>query len=315
MEYIKYNDKLNDDEKIVFFNKQHEVYRIAQEFFERLGDLHNKEYDKEHDSRLRVSNSILPIICYNRIFDVITSIEQGAEGGCCARFVHSMYNKRQGVIYVGLSTATRNLTNDERVNLRHEIIHYCLWVLELSSWDYDLDFWIVSYAYNAHPYAPLDDWGKEKFDIFKSIYDERYYKYWKSNILGEILSEVLEAKYLDNKKWKAKLKRIANKYDKKYAGEEYTHLKCEKREYVFESDILAGCIDIGKEECENNITAFLEEFLEGKDYQLLIDYDDVDELIDGRDTYEHTVAHIKIILWDDIDEEALKKGMEQFEEM
>ena len=297
--------EMTEKEMISFYKLERQVQEYAFQFFDVIGSLSNSSDDKNLDSK------VLPIVCYDCLTDYIKTESLGVKPRA-GHFTPGIYNDRQGVIYIGLDRHNDTLDNDLRRSIRHEIIHYCLWALELNYEDNSLEFWCVAYAYDAHPYKAQWSWLERKFEAFKKVYDESLYKYRDSAIMGNILSEVLASTKMDDDKWNAKLKRIANKYDKKYMSDENADIKREKNEYIVEVHVY----DDSRDDFETDVNEFLNEFLGGRDYQVKFEYGILESDIEEDDMssdFEILLARIKVMLLGDIDEDGLRSGLEELD--
>src|SRR5699024_5967357 len=80
---------------------------------------------------------------------------------------HVIANKKQSYIRIGLSSEYDVLLDDTERIIRHEIIHYYLWLCDLPHADDSLEFWCMCYAYDADAYKKLNEQDKKKFNAFK----------------------------------------------------------------------------------------------------------------------------------------------------
>ena len=79
--------------------------------------------------------------------------------------------KKQAYIRIGIDTTSSILTKRLKQTIRHEIIHYYLWVLDLPHDDDSLEFWCMCYIYEAGAYQELSPEDQEYYELFTRIYD------------------------------------------------------------------------------------------------------------------------------------------------
>ena len=98
----------------------------------------------------------------------ITFITDGWEGGN----INGLFSVlgHQAVIHVLLQES--ELTEELKQEIRHEIIHYTLWLAGLPHDDDSAEFWAVAVAYDAMPYDIPSGKAKEYFDAFIKFYRE-----------------------------------------------------------------------------------------------------------------------------------------------
>lgn len=87
------------------------------------------------------------------------------------------------------------LTDKLKRTIRHEIVHYLLWLVDMGHKDNDLDFWCYCYVFKVKAYARLSKENRNKYVLFKDAYDKRIKKlpvFVASNIILVILKKFKE---------------------------------------------------------------------------------------------------------------------------
>lgn len=169
-----------------YFRKEQKVYKYAREFFKE-----NKWYfDPCGDS---ISDEILPLYCFNEMNEIVEAVRRGKDVYTSGGMVE--FKKKQAMIRIAIDDRSDRLSAGIKRIIRHEIIHYCLWLLEKSWHDNDLLFWCYAYVFDGGAYESLDSESLKKYELFKKMYDKYIenipYKY-KTYCLKSILV------YLDN---------------------------------------------------------------------------------------------------------------------
>lgn len=86
------------------------------------------------------------------------------------------YNKQICILF-GIDTTRTKIVSDMKRTLRHEIIHYFLWLLDMSYDDNSLEFWCLSYMFDAGAYKKMSKKDKQIYNVFKKDYDNIEMKY------------------------------------------------------------------------------------------------------------------------------------------
>ena len=155
----------NIEEQARYYRKEQKVYKYAHEFFETICKCGN----------ITMTNSeLLPLYCYNEIEEFVNAVSQDSktaiDGGM--QFVC----KKQAVIRIGINGDSDILNPKLKRVIRHEIIHYFLWLMDMPHYDNDLEFWSYCYAFDGGAYEALGANKKILYDTFVRVYDERICK-------------------------------------------------------------------------------------------------------------------------------------------
>ena len=81
-----------------------------------------------------------------------------ALGGCVVN------GHKQAVIRIGIDVTRNTLSAKQKQTIRHEIIHYALWLMDMPNEDDSLLFWCMCYIYGGGAYKILSE--NEKGEIF-----------------------------------------------------------------------------------------------------------------------------------------------------
>ena len=156
-----------DIQRINYFKLEQKVYKYAREFFKEAVPYFNIYFPLDF-SRC-INDEIIPLYCFDKNAEIIHSLENNQDyyvtGGLLTAF-------NQAVIRIGLDPNNNKLTSALKRTIRHEICHYCLWLIKRGYNDNDLDFWCYAYIFDAKSYSRLHHEDKEKFEIFKKIFDK-----------------------------------------------------------------------------------------------------------------------------------------------
>ena len=131
---------------------------------------------------------ILPIYCFNEMEEISKSMRNKESfyvvGGCVVN------GYKQAVIRIGIDVTRNTLSAKQKQTIRHEIIHYALWLMDMPNEDDSLLFWCMCYIYGGGAYKTLSENEKKKYLIFKELYDEHCRKL-SENIRFIVISEML----------------------------------------------------------------------------------------------------------------------------
>lgn len=145
-----------------FYIKQTKATKYALDFFERL--------IRERDQRSKIVSSILPITYYNEIEELVNTVKNDMETMNFGGFIHS--EGKQALIRIGIGCDSDRLTAKIKRIIRHEVIHYFLFLLDLPCSDDDLMFWCYCYIYDGDAYKPLTEDNHAVYDLFVKYYKE-----------------------------------------------------------------------------------------------------------------------------------------------
>lgn len=121
----------------------------------------------------------------------------------------TIYNKQICILF-GIDTTRTKIISDMKRTLRHEIIHYFLWSMDMSYDDNSLEFWCLSYMFDAGAYMKLSKEDKYIYDMFKKDYDniiEQYQNKIHESFIGkfafQIICDVISGENYETSKIKA----------------------------------------------------------------------------------------------------------------
>lgn len=150
------------DKQAAFYRKEQKVFQYAMEFWHDLcacGD------------SFEMNDTVLPIQCFDELETIIEAVERGSKTRV-AGSANSFRNK-QAVIRIGINGDNDRLSPSLKRTIRHEIIHYFLWLMDKPHTDNSLEFWCLCYAFDGGAYESLDDADKHKYDLFVQTYDTK----------------------------------------------------------------------------------------------------------------------------------------------
>ena len=156
--------KLTEKEMCNYFIREQKVIDYAWEFFKEICACSFSTPDSYF-----VNNEVLPISCFNEMEEILSSVEQGINYKIVGGFVKA--GKKQAYIRIGIDTDNNILNKTLKRTIRHEIIHYVLWLIDLSWEDDSLPFWCLCYVFDGGAYEMLSPEDEEYFKLFKEIHD------------------------------------------------------------------------------------------------------------------------------------------------
>lgn len=176
-EYLRIFDKPYDLDKVKSYEVNHKaketkaqkqkrimsylaIYNEALEYAEEFFDFSMRRIFMRQQDGYSINSGILPI----------TFITDGWTGGK----VNGMFSVHgnQAAIHVLLQES--ELTESLKAEIRHEIIHYTLWLAGLPFDDDCAEFWAVATAFNATPYAIPSGKQHDYFREFVKFYRETW---------------------------------------------------------------------------------------------------------------------------------------------
>lgn len=143
-----------------YYKKQQKVYEYAMEFWQGLCACGNQ---------LEMNDKLLPIQCFNELETIVEAVERGDKTKV-AGVVNSFSNK-QAVIRIGINGDNDRLSASLKRMVRHEVIHYFLWLLDMPHDDDSLEFWCLCYAFDGGAYQELSGADKKRYDLFIKVFD------------------------------------------------------------------------------------------------------------------------------------------------
>ena len=156
--------KMTEKEMCNYFIKEQKIMEYGQEFFKDICAC-----SIITNTCFFVRDTVLPLSCYNQMDEYLYAVEHELDYAIQGGFVSAC--KKQAYIRIGIDTTSSILTKRLKKTIRHEIIHYYLWVLDLPHDDDSLEFWCMCYIYEAGAYQELSPEDQEYYELFTRIYD------------------------------------------------------------------------------------------------------------------------------------------------
>ena len=147
------------EKQATYYRLEQKVHKYAREFFEEVSRLEDFVISKE----------ILPLYCFNKIEAVFESVQSGQK--VYTNGSHD-YRGKQAVIRIGIDGDTDRLNKNLKKLIRHEILHYVLWICNKPCEDDSAEFWAMCYVFDGGAYEPLDKFEQEKYETFTEVFDE-----------------------------------------------------------------------------------------------------------------------------------------------
>lgn len=149
--HLSYPD-IEDESKIInFYKLQRKSYKYAVGFFHLLSIGSN------------VYPSLLPIV----FLDGEASHHEAVYNPDKFRTGNGYTsNEKQAVIYISLPRVTDVLSSPLKRQIRHELIHYYLWLMDLPCDDDSALFWAYCNIYNGGAYEKMDKGERAKYKRF-----------------------------------------------------------------------------------------------------------------------------------------------------
>lgn len=157
--------KMTDEQMINYFIKEQKVMEYGEEIFDDVCSL----MIINSNNYVLVDNQVLPLSCYNAMEEYIAAVESGNDYAIAGGFVNS--GRKQAYIRIGIDANDSVLDEELKQIIRHEIIHYYLWLVDLAFEDDNLDFWCLCHAYDAGAYEELTADDEDYYNLFADIYD------------------------------------------------------------------------------------------------------------------------------------------------
>lgn len=169
----------NTEEQAAYYRKEQKVYKYAYEFFGVLCKC---------GSWIMAQDKILPIYCYNEMEEFIKAVDKNCKIATSGGL--STCSKKQAVIRIGINGNNDILSAKLKRTIRHEIIHYFLWLHELPYRDNNIEFWCYCYAFDGGAYEKLSEEYQVLYSNFTFVYDS-YIKNLPNNIKYPILNAAI----------------------------------------------------------------------------------------------------------------------------
>ncbi len=160
--HLSYPDIEAESEILNFYKLQRKAYKYAIGFFHFLSIGSN------------VYPSLLPIVFNDNLASIAEAVENGsAYNPDCFRSGNGYSsNEKQAVIFISLPRTTTVLSAPLKREIRHELIHYYLWLMDLPNDDDCALFWAYSKIFSGGAYEKMSVEEKEKYDRFIEISKE-----------------------------------------------------------------------------------------------------------------------------------------------
>lgn len=156
--------KMTEKEMCNYFIREQKVLEYGEEFFKEICAC-----SMSTDTCYFINDKVIPLSCFNIMDEYLYAVENDLDYAVQGGFVKAW--KKQAYIRIGIDTGNSILNKNLKKTIRHEIIHYCLWVLDLPFEDNSLEFWCLCYVFDGGAYEKLSSKNKEYYDLFKVIYD------------------------------------------------------------------------------------------------------------------------------------------------
>lgn len=156
--------KMTQKEMCNYFIREQKVLDYGQEFFKELCGC-----SMSTSTCILINDKVIPLSCYNIMDEYLYSVEHGLDYAVQGGFVKAC--KKQAYIRIGIDTASSILNKKLKQTIRHEIIHYCLWLLDLPFEDNSLEFWCLCYVFDGGAYEKLSSDDMKYYNLFKKLYD------------------------------------------------------------------------------------------------------------------------------------------------
>lgn len=173
--------KMSDKDMINYYIREQKAMEYGVEFFKGLCRIDIKT----------IENEILPLCFYNQMDEFLHSIDIGdrmtTHGGFCYA------GKKQAYIRIGIDTNNSILNKNFKQIIKHEIIHYYLWLVDLPFDDDSLEFWCLCYVYDGGAYEELSCEDEEYYKLFIEMFDTYACNLpmnAKSILIGQMISEL-----------------------------------------------------------------------------------------------------------------------------
>ncbi len=156
--------KMSQEEMCNYFIREQKVMDYGIEFFKDLCAC-----SISTDTCLRVNGEVIPLSCFNIMDEYLYSVDNDLDYAVRGGFIS--VGKKQAYIRIGIDVSNSILNKRLKRTVRHEIIHYYLWVLGLPYADNSLEFWCLCYVYDAGAYEQLNFDNEKYYNLFTNLFD------------------------------------------------------------------------------------------------------------------------------------------------
>lgn len=187
----KYPDIKDQQEQALFYKMERLATKYAKRFFEYLCE------------DIPTNSGALPLVFIDECFNTWQKTTYGLESGQNAQISVNKQYPKQIVINITLPRRKERAYLHERLKrcIRHEVLHYFLYIQDLPHKDNSALFWALATIYDADPYERLQDEDQIKYDYFME--QSRKYPYARLSTLrhlayGIILDDEEECKTFES---------------------------------------------------------------------------------------------------------------------
>ena len=156
--------RMSQEEMHNYFIREQKVMQYGIEFFR---DLCRNSIST--DTCIMVNDKVIPLSCFNIMDEYLYSIDNDLDYAVQGGFVSA--GKRQAYIRIGIDASNSILNKRLKRTIRHEIIHYYLWVLGLPYADDSLEFWCLCYVYDSGAYEKINYSNEKYYKLFVDLFD------------------------------------------------------------------------------------------------------------------------------------------------
>lgn len=148
------------EEQACFYRMERAAERYAKKFFCLLSGRDIEKYETN-----------LPIVFKSNLEIIYTGLH-GA-GYIQGQFYKSTFTDKQSAIYIVLPVRSKMsyLHKSLKSTIRHELIHYYLFLHDLPYKDNEGLFWAYNYIFDAEAYDPMSESDSVKYNRFIEIYE------------------------------------------------------------------------------------------------------------------------------------------------
>ena len=156
--------KMTEKEMCNYFVREQKVLEYGEEFFKEICAC-----SMSTETCVLINDEVIPLSCYNIMDEYIYSVENDLDYAIKGGFVKAC--KKQAYIRIGIDAGNSILNKRLKQTIRHEIIHYCLWLLDLPFDDDSLEFWCLCHVFDGGAYEKLSFENQKYYELFKELYD------------------------------------------------------------------------------------------------------------------------------------------------
>lgn len=170
--------KMSEKDMVNYFIREQKAMEYGKEFFKDLCRIDIKTLD----------DNVVPLSCYNEMDELLHSLDINDKTAVRGGFVYA--GDKQAYIRIGIDTQNSILNKNLKQIIRHELIHYYLWLLGLPFGDDNLEFWCLCHVYDTGAYEELDYEDKEYYSLFVELFDS-YVVDLKLNVKNIVVGQMI----------------------------------------------------------------------------------------------------------------------------